>query len=139
MIEKFIGFVYYGRNIESIDLERLLDFEHSTHSNLKLIPPSRSGLLEHVKRAAFYAGWLNYQCIENVQLPSPTDWGWTLVENGLYQPTWNASNHTATAELVTSTCSCTTEKCLRCKCATSSLPCLTFCNCKRKCIYASID
>ena len=36
--ERFIGFVYYGRKIDSIDSERLLDFEHSTHSNLKLIP-----------------------------------------------------------------------------------------------------
>ena len=34
----------------------------------------RSGLREHVKRAAYYAGWLNYQCVENVALPLPSDW-----------------------------------------------------------------
>ena len=126
IIERYIGFVYYGRAIHSIDSERLLDFEHSTHCNLKLIPPSRAGLKEHVKRAAYYAGWVNYQCIGNVSLPPPTDWGWSM-ENGLYK-----------ADLLTSTCGCTTEKCLKCKCATSSLPCLAFCNCKRKCIYSKI-
>ena len=117
--------------IHSIDSERLLDFEHSTHSNLKLIPPSRAGLKEHVKPAAYHAGWVNYQCIGNVSLPPPTDWAWSM-ENGLNKPVWDSSVCSVTADLLTSTCGCTTEKCLKCKCATSSLPCLAFCNCKRK-------
>lgn len=133
LIEIFIGFVYYGRHIDSINLERVLDFEHSTHSNLRLIPPSRSGLREHIKRAAYYAGWVNFQCVENVELPSPNDWGWTL-ENGVYKPVWDISDKSITVDLVTSTCGCTSDKCSKCKCATHSLPCLTFCKCKRKCV-----
>ena len=71
IIERFVEFVYYGRKVDSIDAERINDFEHSTHGNLKLIPPSRSGLKEHVKRATYYSGWVNYQCIDNVSLPPP--------------------------------------------------------------------
>ena len=72
----FITIQQIGRLIRSIDLKGLLDFEHSTHGNLRLIPPSRSGLEMHVKRAAYYAGWINYQCLENFVLPSPTESGW---------------------------------------------------------------
>ena len=32
------------------------EFEWSTHSNLRLLPPSRIGLLEHAKRACYQAG-----------------------------------------------------------------------------------
>jgi len=78
LLERYVGFVYYGKQIESLNLERLLDFEHSTHGNLKLIPPSRSGLKEHIKRSAYFAGWINYQCVENVILPEPSAWGWKL-------------------------------------------------------------
>ena len=137
IIERYIGFVYYGRSIHSLDAERINDFEYSTHGNLKLIPPSRSGLKEHVKRAAYYSGWVNYQCIENVQLPPPFDWGWIIV-NGIYQPIWDPTSNSIDADLVTSTCNCTTAKCPNCKCSKSSLLCITYCNCQRNCIYNKI-
>ena len=47
------------------------DFEHSVHSNLRLLHPSKAGDTEHIKRAAFEVGWVAYQCKENVDLPSP--------------------------------------------------------------------
>ena len=57
--------------------------ECSLHGNLWLIPPSRSGLKEHIIRAAYYAGWVNFQCVENVCLPFPSDWGWRF-GNGMF-------------------------------------------------------
>ena len=71
--EQFIGFVYYGQCINSIDSERMRDFEYSLHENLQLIPTSRSGLKEHIRSAVYYAGWA---WVENVCLHSPSDWGW---------------------------------------------------------------
>ena len=47
VIERFV-FVYYGRCINSIDSEKMQDFECSLHENLRLIPPSRSGSREHI-------------------------------------------------------------------------------------------
>ena len=60
IIEKYVCQVYYGDSSEPIDTKRMKDFEHSTHGNLRLLPPSRSGLMEHVKRSAYYAGWINH-------------------------------------------------------------------------------
>ena len=137
VIERFVGLVYYGKHIDYIDSERLRDFEHSTHSNLKLIPPSRSGLREHVKRAAYYAGWLNYQCVENVSLPLPSDLGWKLMK-GQYCPVWDSNGSSIDADFLTSTCGCATQKCSKCKCATSLLRCIPFCKCQRNCVYNSI-
>ena len=48
IIERYVGFVYYGRYITYIDCERLNDFEFSLHGNLRMIPPSRSGLIQHI-------------------------------------------------------------------------------------------
>ena len=43
VIERFICFVYYERCINSIDSDRMRDFEHSLHRNLGLIPPQDQG------------------------------------------------------------------------------------------------
>ena len=43
IIEKYVLFVYYGNigNSVNINEKRMDDFEHSTHSNLRVLPPSR--------------------------------------------------------------------------------------------------
>ena len=139
IIEKFVCFVYYDDVSDPIDQKRIKDFEHSTHNNLRLIPPSRLGLIEHVKRAVYYAGWINFQCVENVHLPDPGDWGWGLVD-GEYLPTWHKpENSSSTAELVTMVCSCGTKKCTDCRCAkVANFECLPFCKCQRRCLYKPI-
>ena len=80
VIEQFIGFMYNGRCINSIDSENIGDFGYSVHENLWLILPSGSGLKEHRRRAAYYSDWVNcklqIQCVESVCLLSPSDWGW---------------------------------------------------------------
>ena len=45
LTEKYIMFVYYNKNGLSadIDYQRMIDFVHSTHNNLRLIPPSKVG------------------------------------------------------------------------------------------------
>ena len=57
--------------ISDLNFQRMQDFEHSVHSNLRLLPPSKAGHIEHIKRAAFEADWVAHQCKENVDLPSP--------------------------------------------------------------------
>ena len=74
-IERYVGYCYYGRVISSLNAERLSDFEYSLHSCLRMIPPSRVGLVEHIKRAAYYAGYINRLSVENITLPLPVDWG----------------------------------------------------------------
>ena len=102
---------------------------------LSLISPSRSGLKEYVRRAAYYAGWVNFQCVENVSLPSLSDWGWRF-SNGLFTPLWHSSEVTITADSLTSTCGCSSQKCIKCKCTRFS--CIPFCKCQRNCVYKSV-
>ena len=66
--ERFTGFVYYGQCINSTDSERMRDFQCSLHGDLWLIPSSRSGLKEHLRRAVYWAGCVNFQYVEYVSL-----------------------------------------------------------------------
>ena len=134
IIERYFGFVYYGY-ITSIDYERLNGFEFSLHGNLLMIPPSRSCLIQHNKRAAYYSGYTNRQCIENIILPLPNDWGWTL-SDGIYSPNWVTSSQSIDIAQLTTIYSCSSASCVRCKC--SKLNCLPYCKCQRKCIYKPI-
>ena len=122
-----------------INTKRMDDFEHSTHNILRLLPPSRLGLLEHVKRAAYYAGWINRQCVTNVELPDLAEWGWVLVE-GNYLPVWiSHSTDALNADLVTMVCGCTTEICSSCRCAKiSNFECLQYCKFQRRCLPKNV-
>ena len=73
ILEKNLLSVYYANMTGPCDInyQRMHDFEHSVHSNLRLLPPSKICLIEHAKRAAYEAGWAWYQCKENVELPNP--------------------------------------------------------------------
>ena len=115
------------------------EFEHSTHSNLRLLPPSKVGLIEHAKRAAYEAGWVVYQCEENLELPDPQEWGWQRSENGQFAPQWQKIvDPIDPIKVVTVTCMCVKAKCTNCACSKQVLDCLPFCKCQRTCLYKSI-
>ena len=139
ILEKYLIFVYYGKvgSPIDIDIQRMRDFEYSTHNNLRLLPPSKLGLIEHIKRAAYAAGWVEYQCVENVTLPNPIGWGWGRT-NGKYSPTWQVTTPTIDAEDVTTICSCRKEKCNNVRCTSKKLACIPFCKCHRRCLYKQI-
>ena len=85
-LENYLLSVYYSHMtaISDLNFQRMQDFEYSAHSNLRFLPPSKAGHIEHIKRAAFEAGWVAYQCKENVDLPSPELWDWKLTKNGKF-------------------------------------------------------
>ena len=59
-------------------------------NNIKQIPPTRRVALEqHVKRATYQGEHVWGQSLLTTPvLPSPTSWGWTKTEDGLYEPNW---------------------------------------------------
>ena len=124
VIERFIGFGYFGRCINSIDSEGMRDFEYSLHKDLPLIPPSRSGLKERIRR------------VENVCLLSPFDWS-RRYSNELFMPLWHSSEVAIDVDSLTATCACSSQKCIKCKCTTFSY--LPFCKCQRNCVYKSVQ
>lgn len=98
------------------------------------IPPTQNALLQHLKRAAYQAGYVWAQSIiANQKLPSPSDWGWQLVKNE-WHPVWitTAQASDSCAELVSCGCKtgCTTR---RCKCVRADLSCTALCACDGEC------
>ena len=117
VIERFNGFVYYRQFITSIDSERMRDFKYSLHWNLWSIPPSGSGLKGHIRRAGYFVGLFNFHCIESVCLSPSSDWGWRY-SNGLSTPLWHSSEVIINVDSLTTTCGCSSQKCIKCKCTT---------------------
>ena len=137
ILECYILFVY-SPNVDpsrGLNEYRMLDFECTTHNNLRLIPPSMNALLEHVKRACYQGGWIWRHCMVNRNPPNPECWGWKL-DNGHFRPKWDtrASNMKKLEDIVTTTCSCKVAKCKNCSCGKNNLKCLPFCKCQRKCV-----
>ena len=112
--------------------ERLLHFKRQAITNLRAIPPSKNGLIEHVKRACLQGGWLWKECVENVVIPNPTDWGWKKLDEQLV-PVWQNSENCLKVEKLVETCTCKTGKCKNCKCRKNNVECLLFCDCERNC------
>ena len=88
--EKYLLSVYYPlmTGISDLNFQWMHDFENSVHSNLRFLPASKVGHIEHIKTAAFETGRVAYQCKGNVDLPSPKLWGWKLRKNGKFLPKW---------------------------------------------------
>ena len=96
---------------------------------------SRDGLLEHIKRSAYQAGWLWRECWLNITLPNPVLWGWKTNSEDIdtFSPQWQQSAPETTIEDVLTMCGCKTDSCKNCKCGTLGEKCLAFCKCQRKC------
>ena len=135
VIERFIGFVYYRWGINSIRRKRMRDFEYSMYGNLRSIPPSGSGMGGQVGGAAYYTGRVNFQCVQNVCLPSPFDWG-LRYSTGLFTSFWHSGEVSINADSLTATCGCSSQKCNKCKCTT--FLCISLCKRQQNCVYKSV-
>ena len=70
-----------------------------------------------------------------VCLNCPFDWGWRF-SNGLLLPLWHSSEVNINSDSLTTTCGCSSQKYIKCKCTTFS--CIPFCKCQRNCVYKSV-
>ena len=135
IITNYLIKVYFSKDSSATSLSlgklRYKSFFKSPDPNLKAIIPSNQGLIEHVKRSAFQAGWLWRECQLNPDYPLITDWGWVKEETRFF-PKWCFEYKSL--DLVIITCSCKEDgKCNRCKCSLSKQSCLEFCHCQRHC------
>ena len=72
VLEYFVKRLYSTNELSaSLTEERLSNFERSGDNDLRKIPMSRPGLVEHTKRSCYQAGYLWRECIGNVTLPDP--------------------------------------------------------------------
>ena len=75
IIERFILEVYYpDAKTINLDSERMKHFMRLADPNLRCLPVSRKGLLEHTRRACLQAGWLWKEGLSNINAQDPTNW-----------------------------------------------------------------
>ena len=86
------------------------DFVYSIQNNLFLLLPSKAGLLEHFKKAAYEGGWVAFQSVGNAELPCSVEYGRKRLTSGQIVRKWfNIKNDPL--KLIT-TCSCPKTKCM---------------------------
>ena len=130
LIERFLIYIYDPAcQNTGLNQFRMALFKGSLHNNLRLIRPSRVGLLEQIKRASYQSGWIWRHCVDDSDLPDSTNWGWESC-NAKYKPRWQMTSN-STDEIVTRTW--LVHRCHRCKCRKEGLKCLPFCKCQQKC------
>ena len=100
---------------------------------IERIPPTKAALEQHIRRAAYQAGYVWEQtCVAQQELPSPSDWGWQFVAVG-WTPIWSLLPEAAKAchELI----HCKCKKACRglCKCSKANLSCTALCFCAGSC------
>ena len=108
----------------------------SADPNIRGTILSRNALLQHIKISVYQSGWLWAECLANINLPSPTLWGWKMDSENVIKffPLWQMSTSNALSmEVVLTTCGCKTDNCKNCKCGTLGEKCLKYCKCNRKC------
>ena len=119
---------------KSLTIMRLDSFKSSADDDLRKLPPSRSALREHSKRASYQSGFLWKEALSNINIPDVSAWGWQF-DNGkqIYLPKWQSDISTVSIENFTITCKCYKQKCKSCKC--KKIQCISMCGCKRKCCH----
>ena len=121
-----------NRNINnSLALERVGCFERVADNGLRKVPMSHAALSERTKRAAYQAGLLGKECVDDLILPDPTLWRWKRHEDRLL-PRWQCLDPIDIKPII-ETCSCKVKQYKTCKCAKGNMPCLPSCNCRRSC------
>ena len=135
-IERFVVLMY-DRTSEclGVDAARKDLFTRKGRS-IENIPPSSAALHQHIKRAAYQAGFCWGQALVKLQeTPSPSIWGWKRIKEGLWEPFWTSLQQASEscAELIK--CGCKSENGCRgrCKCVKASLNCTALCTCGRQC------
>ena len=97
--------------------------------NLRMLVPSPSGILQHIKRACIQAGYLWKLCELETDIPDPTEWGWKPVPGGSYVPRWQDEAVTYISPII-ATCSCSKGDCSKCSWKNFSMKCLIYCKCE---------
>ena len=136
IIEKYVKLVYYPSKDKyaSINVERMNYFYNLPDCSLKNIPPSRLGLLEHVKRVCYQVGYCWVECKENVVLPDVEQWGRIRDPQQSIVPAWQKPEDPIIhVDDVIFTCTCRKSRCTDCKCKRNGVSCLQYCRCQRNC------
>ena len=118
----------YGDHGNDVNESRYRLFCRSSGAE-ETLPPNKSALLQHAKRACYQAAIYKRALISKMNCPSPVGYGWNINSDLQLQINWFSG--TTTADLLKIvTCKCKTGcKTKRCVCKSHSLLCTELCQC----------
>ena len=116
-IENYVKYIYYGKiDQESVDILRMKHYQYIPGKNLRMIPPSRDRLHQHVKRSCVQGGFEWKAAVHNIVLDDVTNWGWRE-KDGRYVPEWLSLNNVLDVNRAVEVCSCKKALFKNCTCA----------------------
>ena len=132
-IERFV-ILLYDRTSTCTDINKAQQKIFAKRNNIKRIPPTRAALEQHVKRATYQGGHVWGQSLQTTPvLPSPTNWGWTRTDDGLYEPNWTILPEASQVCYELVSCKCKKGCVGQCKCKKAALECTALCACEGEC------
>jgi len=138
VLERFVLLMYNRTSTEMKVNEAWKQLFSQKSRSIDGIPPTPAALVEHMKRAAYQAGYLWAQMFVAVpNLPSPSEWGWVQTANGGLEVKWTALPEASHACRELLRCGCKSGCRNKCKCVKAVLQCTTLCKCGGLCDRAA--
>ena len=133
LLERFVILLYdRSSSQECVNQARKQLFTQKGRA-IENLPPTHAALTEHIKRAAYQAGYCWAQmAIKAPELPSPNEWGWKKADEG-WEAQWTTLPEAAQACRELIKCSCKKSCTGRCKCKKAALSCTSLCFCGGSC------
>ena len=128
MLEKFV-ITMYDKNstADGVD-DAIFDLFARKQRSYDAIPPTRSSLAQHVKRATYQAACVSWSqaTARQMHTESPANWGWQTSDD-IWQVVWMTLPPIAQSCEQLTKCMCKNECCGRCKCYHFGLQCTQLC------------
>ena len=134
VLERFVVLLYDKTSCRSHVNEVRVDLFAYKGRDVLHIPPTQGYLIEHVKRAAYQAGYCwSQSLLPMAVLQQPDEWGWTRTTEGAWEVLWGKLPEASKvcSELIR--CGCTKGCRKNCKCKKAALPCTALCKCTDSC------
>ncbi len=101
--------------------------------SIDALPPTREALKQHIRRAAYQAGFCwGQMMVCRPELPSPSEWGWVHSDNG-WDIHWTTLPEATEACRQLLRCGCKKSCRGQCKCVKAALQCTALCYCGGEC------
>ena len=131
-LERFVVLMY-DRTSECLEVNEARKQQFIQKSRtLEAIPPTKAALEQHIKRASYQARCWSQALVQNLQLPSSSDWEW-IKKEGEWHPIWTTLAEATKSYHELICCKCK-QGCIRCcKCVKAGLKCTKLCLCSGDC------
>ena len=130
-LERFVVTLYDRSSTTETVNDARLELFSKKQRPYKAIPPTRTALIQHSRRATFQAACIWSQALEcQIKEESPAEWGWTK-EGDCWRVLWTTLPTIAKSCQQFKKCGCNTPCNAngQCKCYRSKLPCTPLCPC----------